>query len=162
MARPITLAGSVFIFMSFSSALCLAVQSDTDPVFPKTLEGALFDSSTQLGRVIPPRTTHQQQRRGAPVKQPLNSVLVNQNGRRDQPKADYRVPTPSASGATKFSAAPGEVATGTIESEQTGHQGKLDSDTQTVGRANVGSTNQQSLPGTSESTSDCRGKFGGV
>jgi hypothetical protein len=98
MARPITLAGSVFILVSFSSALCLAVQSDTDPVFPKTLRGALIDGSTQLGRVIPPRTTHQQQRRGGPVNQPFNSVLVNQNTRRGQPKtgADNRATTPSA------------------------------------------------------------------
>ena len=42
--------GSVFMLVSCFSTLCLAVQSDTDPVFPKTFKGPLINSSVQLGR----------------------------------------------------------------------------------------------------------------
>lgn len=96
MARPITLAGLVFILMSISSAHCLAVQSDTDPVFPKTLQGALVNEKAELSRFIPNKTDQKQRRRSS-GNQPLSSVLINKNTRQGSSKAGAnQLVTPAA------------------------------------------------------------------
>ncbi len=58
MARPIWIASSVFVLVLFLSTACSAFQSNTAPVFPKTLKRALIHDDSAVEGVVAPLTNY--------------------------------------------------------------------------------------------------------